>query len=124
MKLRIAFLAFALAAPLGGCTTFGALVGGASVAQTAPTVTMTVEKGLTISNLALQGAGTLLISGAQSGVLHGANAASAKALYDKADDALSAAKAADEAANAQGVADAVTKADDFLAQVNALAAPK
>lgn len=124
MNRFLAAATVSAALALGGCSTIGTLFGGGSVAQSNPAVVMGYEKGLTISNLALQGAGTLLISGANTGALHGANAATAKGLYDKADDALKTAKAADEAANAQGVVDAVSSANDFLAQVNALVQSK
>lgn len=82
------------------------------------------EKGLTIAHLAYNGIGTALKAAADSGALRGANAASAKVLYDKAGDALKVADAADVAANAQNVNAAVAAATLAIAQANAIIAAK
>ena len=117
-------LALALAAPLGGCATLESLFGGGSVAQGAPSTVSTAEKGLTVSHLAYQAVGISLQSAAQSGGLHGANAATAQSLFDKAGAAPDIADQADAAANAAGITDAVYQADVLLAQISALLPPK
>lgn len=103
-----------------GLQTVGSLLTGQSVAQVAPTTIADAEKGLTIANLAQQGLGYTLQDAAVSGILHGSAAAQAKGYYDKAGDFLLTAKAADEAANAQGVFAAVGSAEDFINQAKAL----
>ena len=57
---------------------------------------------------------------AKSGVLHGADAAQAQALYDKAGDALDLADKADAAADADGVAEEVAAAQALIADLGKL----
>ena len=83
-------------------------------------VTADAEKALTLAHLAYDGAGLALKNAATSGALHGADAATAQALYDKAGAALDAADQADALANAQGVLAAVGDADALLTQIQAL----
>jgi len=106
--------ALATATPLGGCSSL------AGTTAAATTTLGDAEKGLTLAHLAYQGIGIALENAARSGVLHGADAASAKALYDKAGTALATADAADALANAQGVADAVADANALIGQIHAL----
>jgi hypothetical protein len=112
--------AVAGALALCGCTTVQSLLGGSSVAATAPDATEDAEKALTIAHLAYQAVGVTLAQAAQSGVLVGADAASAQALYDKAGAALDVADQADAAANAQGVLAAAAEAQALIAQIDAL----
>ena len=100
---------------LGGCT---------SIAQLAPQDAADSEKALTLAHLAYDGAGIALQNAATSGALHGADAASAKALYDKTGAALDAADQADRVADAPGLLAAVGQADTLLAQLHALTAQK
>ena len=119
MKLPLtaaALCAFALT----GCGTFTSLLEGNSVAQSAPTQTEDAEKALSVAHLAYQAIGASLIEAAQSGVLHGADAAKAQALYDKAGAALDIADQADAATNAQGVLAAVAQAQAAIAQIDSL----
>jgi ABC-type Fe3+-hydroxamate transport system substrate-binding protein len=105
------------AAPLGACSAL-------SLAQSAPQSTSDAEKALTIAHLAYQAVGLALKDAAASGALHGADAATAQALYDKVGAALDAADAADEAANASGVLAAVADADTLIAQLHTLIAQR
>lgn len=118
-RTRIHIAAVA-AATLGACSSLP-LAGPAQTSMPAiqPAI-QDAEKALTIAHLAYQGIGLSLKSAAESGVLHGADAATAKALYDKAGALLDAADQADALANAQGVFDAVTQASALIAQVDAL----
>ena len=108
--------ALATATPLGGCS---GLAGTTTTATTTSTLA-DAEKDLTLAHLAYQGIGIALQNAAESGALHGADAASAKALYDQAGTALATADAADGLANAQGVADAVAGANALIGQIHAL----
>lgn len=117
---RLLPIALAFAVSLGGCAQFESLIGGGSIASSAPTATASAEKGLTIAHLAYQAIGVTLMQAAQNGTLRGPNATTAKDLYDKAGAALDVADQADTAANAQGVADAVAQAEALIAQVSAL----
>src|SRR6202000_1011568 len=101
MKLPL-ILAAAGACALGGC----ALIDPATLAD--------AEKALTVAHLAYQAAGTALEEAAKSGVLHGADAAQAQALYDKAGDALDLADKADAAADADGVVEEVAAAQSLI----------
>lgn len=113
-------IAIAFCCSLAGCSTVTGLMGGNSIASSAPGVSIAVEKSLTIAHLAYNGIGDALISAAKTGVLHGPNAADARALYDKAGDALLVADKADAAANEQGVINAVTAATDAISAAQAL----
>lgn len=115
---RLIALAFYIA--LGGCGTVTTLMGGNSIASSAPGVSIAAEKSLTIAHLAYNGIGGALVSAAQTGVLHGPNAADARVLYDKAGDALAVADKADAAANEQGVINAVSAATDAISAAQAL----
>lgn len=81
--MRLPFLAAAALIALAGCTTTGA----------------DAEKALTLAHLAYQGVGIALEQAAESGALHGADAARAQALYDQAGAALDAGDAADAQAD-------------------------
>jgi hypothetical protein len=109
-----------LVAPLSACAPLGALLQGDSLAQTAPEGTADAEKALAIAHLAYQGIGITLKQAADSGALHGADAAAAKALYDKAGAALDTADAADAAANAPGILAAVADAETAIARLHDL----
>ncbi len=115
---KLALLCAALA--LSACSTLSALPGGASLSQSAPQSVADSEKALAIAHLAFQAAGVSLQQAAQSGALHGTDAAAAQALYDKAGAALAAADTADAAANAQGVLAALGDATALIAQLHAL----
>jgi len=119
MKLPL-IAAAACAFTLAGCSTFTSLLEGSSVAQSAPTQTENAEKALTIAHLAYQAVGRSLEQAAQSGALHGADAATAQALFDKAGAALDIADQADAAANAQGVLAAVADAQAAIADIDTL----
>jgi len=112
------------AAPLGACSSLPVLLGNASIAQSAPQTVADAEKALTIAHLAYQAVGIALKDAAASGALHGVDAATAQALYDKVGAALDGADAADEAANAPGVLAAVADADTLIAQLHTLIAQK
>jgi hypothetical protein len=112
--------AVAGALALCGCTTVQSLIGGSSVAATAPAAAAEAEKALAIAHLAYQGIGVTLEEAARSGALEGADAAAAQALYDKAGAALDVADQADAAANAQGVMAAVGQAQALIAQIDTL----
>lgn len=116
------FLAAALVAtlPLAGCQTFQSLLGGGSVATTNQSAVSTAEKGLTLAHIAYQAVGLTLQGLAQNGTLTGANATTAKSLFDQAGTALDVADQADAAANAQGINNAVAQTEALLAQINAL----
>jgi len=117
MKKIIAISAFAIA--LSGCSTLTAVLSGNSAASSAPQSIAQAEKGLTLAHLAYQGLGDGLKSAATSGLLKGQAAASAKLAYDAAGDALEVADSADAVANAQGINDAVAKAEMLINQANA-----
>ena len=108
--------ALATATPLGGCSSLA----GTSTTTTASDTLADAEKGLTLAHLAYQAIGLALQNAAQSGALHGADAASAQALYDQAGTALATADAADALANAQGVSDAVADANALITQIHTL----
>ena len=114
--------AIVLAVSLGGCTTASSLLGGGSLAQSAPQTEADAEKALAIAHLAYQAIGVSLQQAAASGALHGADAATARTLYDKAGAYLDAADSADAAANAQGVFAAVAGASALIAQLKTLTA--
>jgi hypothetical protein len=118
-KLALA-AALAAAVSLGACSTVAPLFAGQSLAQQAPQTSADAQKALTIAHLAYQGIGISLKDAAQSGALHGANAASAKALYDKAGALLDTADQADALANAPGVFAAVGEASALIAQIKSL----
>lgn len=122
--MRRHILALALVIPLSGCNTVAHVIGGNSIADSAPASVMQAEKALVLAFLAERGLGTVLIEAVNSGVLHGEAAAKAKHYYDTADSLLQIAKAADEAANADGIMAAISKAQDAMAQADALAHPK
>lgn len=119
--MRAAILAALIAAaPLAACSS---LLGG-SVAQSAPQTVADAEKALTIAHLAYQGIGLALEDAAASGALHGADAAKAQALFDKAGAALDVADTADAAANADGILAAVADADTLIAALHTLVTPE
>ena len=107
--------ALATATPLGGCSSLAG-----TTTATATSTLADAEKDLTLAHLAYQGIGIALQNAAQSGALHGADAATAKTLYDQAGTALATADAADGLANAQGVADAVASANALIGQIHDL----
>jgi hypothetical protein len=107
MKLPL-ILAAACACALGGCTLVD------------PATLQDAEKALTVAHLAYQAAGTALDEAARSGALHGADAAGAQALYDKAGDALDLADKADAAANADGVVEEVAAVQALIADLDKL----
>jgi hypothetical protein len=116
MKKLLAVAAFAII--LSGCSALTAIQSGNSAASSAPQTIAQAEKSLTVAHLAYQGLGNGLKSAAASGLLRGANAASAKVAYDNAGAALDVADAADAVANAQGITDAVAKAETLINQAN------
>ncbi len=117
MREKILAVLLVAAVPLGGCASLpSSLVAPQSIADS--------EKALAVAHLAYQGAGVALKSAAQSGALHGAAAADAKALYDKAGAALATADAADAAANAPDLIAALGDATALLAQLRALIPPQ
>jgi hypothetical protein len=122
MTMRKLALAAALSAAVSlcACSTVAPLIMGESLAQQAPQSAADARKALTIAHLAYQAIGVSLQNAAQSGALHGANAATAKALYDKAGAILDTADQADALANAQGVFAAVAQASALIAQIKSL----
>jgi len=130
MRKIIAATALAVSLSLGGCANVGpaldVLTG--SVATTAPVTTAQAEKVLTVTHLALNTISVNILAATDSCVkhhdnscpLHGDNAATAKIMYDTADDSLKAADQIDAVANAQGVIDKVNAAETLIAQINNL----
>ncbi len=118
--MRHLILAGAIALSLGGCSTVLPLLEGQSLAQQAPQSIADAEKALAVAHLAYQGIGISLQQAAASGLLHGADAATAKTLFDKAGAILDTADQADALANAQGVFAAVSSASALIAQIDAL----
>ena len=117
---------------LAGCSTpvgqfftdLGEVVTDHSIAEASPSAIATAEKALTVTHLAYNFIGEQLLANTQpGGLLHGTTALEAKHYYDIAGDALSAADAADAVANAKGLTDAITKAQDAIAKVNDLIHP-
>lgn len=100
-------IAFVLATALTACST-PILVGSDTL--------VSAEKSLTLAHLAYDGVGMSLKAAAETGVLRGSNAATAKCWYDRAGDALNAADAADVALNAADIVSAITKAQDAIVQ--------
>ena len=123
-RLAIPFLALSLAFGAVGCDTIRTVIAGGSVVDSAPVTMVTAEKSLTIAHLALNGIGTTIIHATETGALMGANAATVKVWYDKADDALKVADKADDAANANGIMDAVRLAQDAIAAAATITNPK
>jgi len=117
---KLIAIAAALSITLTGCTFFRTVVAGQSVAQAAPQTIAQAEKGLVLAHLAYNGLGTALIAAANSGVLHGATAATAKADFDAAGNALKLADDADNAANVSGIVGQVSAAEDLIVQAKAL----
>ena len=105
------FVTLVFAAALASCGTPGQVVG-------TPTI-VAAEKSLTLAHLAYDGVGMSLKTAAETGVLKGANAATAKCWYDRAGDALNAADAADVALNASNIVAAITQAQDAIVQAKA-----
>lgn len=98
-----------------------ASIGGGSVAVTSPDTVATAEKSLIVAHLALNFIGDQLVVQARpGGLLSGQNARTAQCIYDKADDALKAADAADAALNASGIVAQVGAAQNAMAQLNTL----
>lgn len=128
-RIVIASLALSLSAcgtplePIG--TAIIAVASGSSVAQVAPVTLGDAEKVLNLAHNAVNYAGVQLIYNATpppsgSGLLHGAAAASAKVIFDKAVAALAIADKADAVANTQGILDAVGQAQGLIDQFKAL----
>lgn len=111
MKILASFLVLSLASCSG-------------VQVTGSPALIVAEKTLTVSHKAYDAAGTLLKAAADTGLLKGANAATAKVYYDKAGDALNAADTADKATNAQGILDQVSIAEDAIGQAQTLIGKK
>ncbi|MEI9995685.1 MAG: hypothetical protein WDM91_13905 [Rhizomicrobium sp.] len=114
-RLALTLAAALSLAPLAACSTLSP-----DAAQTAPQALADAEKALTLAHLAYQGIGVALKDAAASGALHGADAATARTLYDQAGAILDVADQADAAANAQGVLDAVAAAAALIVQLHAL----
>ena len=110
-------LILVLALLLGACAS-------PSLEQAAPQTVADAEKALAVAHLSYQAAGISLQQAAQSGLLHGADATTAKTLYDRAGAILDAADQADALANAQGVFAAVADATALIAQIGALTHPQ
>lgn len=108
--MKVTSLIFALM--LSACGTPGQVVIGT------PTI-VAAEKSLTLAHLAYQGVGETLRTSADTGLIRGAAALTAKCWYDKAGDALNTADAADRAANAGNVLAAITAAQDAIVQARA-----
>lgn len=108
--------------PLSACgaTSNIPILNGQSAAQTAPTISADTEKGLTILHQTYNALGQGLITAAQSGYLHGANAHTARVYYDKAGLALDAADAADKAGNETNVLAAIADAKSSIVSAQAL----
>lgn len=117
MKPLSIVLMLALSSPLASCNT-------PSISQAAPVTVANAEKGLTIAHLAYNGLSATILTATQTGLLKGQNAATVKAYYDKARDALAAADAADKALNTQGIIAAVLAAQDAIAQASNIVTPK
>jgi hypothetical protein len=106
--MKLPLIAAVCACALGGC------------ALTQADTLQDAEKALTLAHLTYQAAGVALEDAAQSGALHGEDAAEAQALYDKAGDALDLADKADAAANADGVLEEVAAAQAVIAELDKL----
>lgn len=122
--MRKIVIALVLAGVVGtsGCgSVLGALnVLKGSVATQVPATTADAEKGLTVTHLALNAIAENILTATKNGTLHGPAAATVKAYYDQADDALKAADQLDVVANAQGVMDKVTSAQTLIGMITAL----
>ena len=86
--LAAAFAALLFALPVGGCATLPGAAG------TAATSELTASRSLYAAEAAFAGASAALEKATDTGVLNGAAAAKARAVYAKARDALLAARAA------------------------------
>lgn len=118
--MKSIILAFAITiGAIQGCAPVAKFIGGDSVAEVAPVTIVVAEKSLTIAHLAYDGLGISLKAAAESGVLRGTNAATAKCWYDLAGDKLIAADAADKALNASGVMAAIGEAQNAIVQSKA-----
>jgi hypothetical protein len=104
------------ATPLADCASL--VPGGGSLV--APQTMADADKALALAHLAYQGVGIALKNAAASGALHGADAATARTLYDKAGAVLDTADAADALADAQGVLAAVADVNALVAKLGAL----
>ena len=120
VRRLIVAVALTASLSLSGCETVTALIGGHSIAEQAPAAALDAEKALTIANLAYQGIGLELKDAAERGMIHGENAATAKVWYDQAGDTLLTAHQLNAVANAQGVMDAVSKAQALIFQIKSL----
>lgn len=107
--MKIAALIFA--ASLAACSTPGQVVGTDTL--------VAAEKSLTLAHLAYDGVGMSLKTAAESGVLRGSNAATARCWYDRAGDALNAADTADIALNASNIMAAISQAQTAIVQAKA-----
>lgn len=119
-KVLLAAALVAVAFSASGCAQISSLIGGGSVASTAPVATADAEKALTLAHLAYQGIGDALIDATQTGALKGETAAQVQSLYDKAGAALDAADQMDTAANAPGVLAASAAVQATISQIVAL----
>lgn len=105
--MKTAFLILALS--LASCGTPGQLVVGEQNIATA-------EKSLILAHLAYDGVGLTLKTSAETGVLRGSNAATARCWYNRAGDALLAADGADAALNAADIMSAISVAQSAIVQ--------
>ncbi len=103
--------------PLIAAAVCACALAGCSLSNAVPL--QEAEKALAVAHLAYQAAGTALQGAAESGALHGADAAKAQALYDKAGDALDLADKADAAADADGVMAQAAAVEALAAQIAA-----
>jgi hypothetical protein len=114
--LPMAAVACALA--LGGCSS--APSSEVTVAQARPGNMRNAEKALAIAHLSYQATGITLEEAARIGALRGANAATARALYDEAGTALALADAADAAANSETTLAEIASVEALIAEITAL----
>lgn len=122
--MRKYLLALVLATPLlmgaEGCTSVKSPLSGTAVSANSPESFAQAEKALTIAHLAYNTLGTQLISAANTGLLKGQDAATAKTYYDKAGDALRVADAADKASNEVDLLTAINIANGAIADAQSL----
>lgn len=111
-----------LAIGLGGCSwdTSTSVLTGSSVTQAAPEIMANAKKALTSAHIAYNAVGQSIIEVTKTGQLRGDNARAVKKYYDTAGDALVVGDKANDAADAQGILNAVSKANAAIAQAKIL----
>lgn len=112
-------LVFSICLLLTACDTTP-ILNGSSVAQTAG-ISDQATKSLTVAHQSYNAVGQALIQAAESGVLKGAAAKQAKALFNKAGDALAVADTAYRASNETNLLRAISEANSAIAQAKTLA---